>query len=72
MTAYPMAGVAHSTVALNIVFNGRYSGRSRNLDKSKHHAALLAAFWKPPLPLAILGRNGQLVDVGSGRRGLWL
>ena len=36
-----MAGVARSTVALNIVFNGIFSGCSRNLDKSKHHAGLL-------------------------------
>ena len=60
------------TGVLNIVFNGRISGRSRNLDKSKHHAGLLPVFCWPPLPVAILGRDGQLVDVGLGRRGLWL
>ena len=67
-----MAGVARSTVALNIVFNGIFSERSRNLDKSMHHAGLLPVFLWPPLLVAILGRDGQRVDVGSGRRGLWL
>ena len=60
------------TEVLNIVFNGRFSQRSRNLDKLKHHAALLSAFWQPPLPVTRLGRGGQLVDVELGRRGLWL
>lgn len=66
MTACHLAGVAR------IVFNGIISGRSRNLDKSKHHAGLLPVFCWPPLPVVILGRDGQLVDVGSGRRMLWL
>ncbi len=53
-----MAGVARSAIPLNIVFNGRYSGGSRNLDKSKHHAGLLPVFWRLPLPVAY--------DIGQG------
>lgn len=55
-----VAGVACCRIALNIL-NGRFSGRPRNLDNPVRHAGLLPVSWWLPLPVAILGRVGQLV-----------